>query len=349
MSIDEQLVAQSRELLIAYGKKAEQIAALDAEELDELLDNLVDADSAEDMPRRKVPCLHWAAERGYAKLLGRLLEIGNNAEGVTEAHKGATPLALAVVGAHLDAASLLIERDSDVNAAFEGQTCLHLALSLAAFEKLHEVSMQLVSKLLDAGANASAPDALGAAPAHRAALVGAADALALLQTHGAELGSADHLLNTPLHCAVLCGGARGAACARLLLAAVSEDEARRESVTWGTPSALAARMGEREVGELIAEAFPGEPEAPVGPQRAPAGQALLLHSDACRKHAPDAEWGPESAARLQVLLAEDRGALRAAEFAGRVVWRHVTEPAEICDVLRVHECAPRPRARARGG
>ena len=335
MSGDEAIMTQSRELLVAYGKKKEQIAALEAEEVDELLDNVVDADSAEDMPRRKVPCLHWAAERGYAPLLERLLDIGNNAEGVTEAHKGATPMALSILGCHVSSAKLLIQRDSDVNATFEGQPCLHLAISLASFEPHCDASMQLLSLLLDAGATASAVDTLGATAAHRAAMAGSVEALELLQKHGAELSTADHLLNTPLHCAVLCGGERGDACAIVILEAISAADALLESVTWGTAAALAARMRQPSMLALITNAFPGG-EAPPGLRKA-TGKALLLHSDVCGKHAPDSAWGPESAQRLQVLLSEERGALQAAEFAGKVEWRHVTEPAEISDVLRVHE------------
>lgn len=91
------IAAHTRELLVAYGKKAHALEQLSAEDLEELLDTVVDADSALEIQHRRVMCLHWAAERGYAELLERLLGIGNNIEGLSEAQKGATPLAAQIL------------------------------------------------------------------------------------------------------------------------------------------------------------------------------------------------------------------------------------------------------------
>ena len=47
---------------VAYGKKDSVLLQLPDDELEELLDNTVDADCAEEIQNRKIMCLHWAAE-----------------------------------------------------------------------------------------------------------------------------------------------------------------------------------------------------------------------------------------------------------------------------------------------
>eukprot|EP00960_Hanusia_phi_P030749 748822-Hanusia_phi.AAC.1 len=127
------MVQGARELLMAYiaaaaaagggggggeggegvGKSKEVEVTADEEEAWKLLEPKVEEDCAEDIRSR-----HWAAERGYDELLARLLSVGNNIEGVTEAYEGSTPLARALIGGHVKCVELLVENGSDVNFVF---------------------------------------------------------------------------------------------------------------------------------------------------------------------------------------------------------------------------------------
>jgi ankyrin repeat protein len=161
--------AGMQELLVAYGKSEAQLRGLPEEELEELFENVVDADCAEEIQNRKVMCLHWAAERGYTALLEKLLDIGNNVEGLSESQKGATPLALALLHGHQSTVKLLIDKDADVNCApLEGNSTLHLALAQAGFEGKRATCVELIGMLLGAGANAGALDNQGCSALHRA-------------------------------------------------------------------------------------------------------------------------------------------------------------------------------------
>ena len=157
------------ELLVAYGKPEAMLKRLAEEELEELFENVVDSDCAEEIQNRRLMCLHWAAERGYTALLEKLLGIGNNVEGLSESQKGATPLVLALLHGHQATVKLLIDKDADVNCApLEGNSTLHLALAQAGFESKRSTCIEIVKMLLRAGANAGAVDNQGCSALHRA-------------------------------------------------------------------------------------------------------------------------------------------------------------------------------------
>ena len=319
-----------RELLVAYGKKEAALRQLPEEELEELLDTVVDADSAEEIQHRKVMCLHWAAERGYTALLERLVGIGNNIEGLSECQKGATPLALALLHGHADTVQMLVDKDADVNfAPFEGNPSLHLALALAGAEDMRATCVQLVKALLKAGANVGAVDAQGCSALHRACAAVLPDAVQALLDAGAE-SVGDYALNLPVHYALLAGGADGLDCVRILAGGAALGPPG-PSLSLPSPEDLARELGNAESLKLLAP-----DAAPVG-ARAAGGKTLLLYSEGCLAHAPSSDYGPESASRLQVLLGAKDGALRSKEFQDRVAWKAVTQKAAITDVVRVHE------------
>ena len=325
-----ELIAHMVELLVAYGKEKEALQTLAAEELDELLDNIVDADSAEEIQNRKIMCLHWAAERGYSALLERLLDIGNNIEGLSEAQKGATPLALALLNGHIDTVKLLVSKDADVNfPAFEGNYSLHLALALAVMDDKRPSCVELIKILLAAGANVAAVDNQGCSALHRACSAALPDAVQILIDNGAE-SVGDYALNLPVHYALLASGRDGLECVRILAASAALG-VPSASLSLASPEDLARELGDAESLKLLAPDGKPALEAPS------CGKTMLLYSEGCLAHAPSSDYGPESASRLQVLLNDKDGALRSREFKDKVEWRHVTKKASITDVIRVHE------------
>jgi acetoin utilization deacetylase AcuC-like enzyme len=336
---DEELVSQCRELLLAYGKPVED--GMDGEQVVQEVEDVVDIDSAEELGKRKVHCLHWAAERGHTALLTKLLQIGNNVEGVTEALDGATPLHHAILNGHSDCASVLISNSSDVNAAYERQPCLHLTVSLGRFPHMRATSLVILKSLLDGNADVTALDAEGCTAVHRAAAAGDFDAIELLRRAGASLAQQDYGLSSPLHHAVLCCTSDGSKCVSGLLENYEQRDVEKRSACYGTALQLAGAVGNAEAVKLILERYPSAASQPadglISKHETPVG-ALLLHSANCELHAPKPQYGPESAERLAVLIGSDTGILRAPEFGQeRLKWEHVTHHACITDVLRVHD------------
>jgi acetoin utilization deacetylase AcuC-like enzyme/ankyrin repeat protein len=336
----EALVSQCREILLAYGKPVDG-DDMDAEQIVQEVEDVVDIDSAEELGKRKVHCLHWAAERGYTEILQKLLEIGNNMEGVTEALEGATPLHHALLNSHAGCASVLISNSSDVNSVYERQPCLHLAIGPGRFPQTRSASLEMLKSLIQGNADVSALDAEGCTAVHRAAVSGMHEAIEMLHQAGASLSQQDYGLSSPLHYAVLCHTDDGAKCVSTLLEDYEQKDVEKRSACYGTALELAAAVGNVQAVKLILDRWPSlankSAEALAAKQDAPVG-ALLLHSATCELHAPKPSYGPESAERLAVLIGSDTGVLRAPEFgSSRLRWEHVTQQACITDVLRVHE------------
>ena len=285
------LNAQAIELLVAYGKNEGDLLRLPEQDLEELLDDVVGVDCAEEIQNRKVMCLHWAAERGYTALMEKMLEIGNNIEGLSECQIGATPLALALLHGHKSTVQLLVDKDADVNfPAFEGNSSLHLALAMGGFEDKRDTCVELISILLKASANVSAVDHQGCSALHRACSATLPGAVKALLGAGAE-SVRDYALNLPVHYALLAGGTESIECLRALAAhsAVGDPGA---SLSLPPPVDLARALGDAEAVKLLA------PDSKPVTSSTSRTRTMLLYSEGCLAHAPSPDFGPESASVL---------------------------------------------------
>ena len=123
--------------------------------------------------------LHWAAERGDARLATTLLAAHANVRAVTRI--GAyTPLHLATKSGNTDVATALVKAGADVNAVTStGATALHFAAAAG--------NPDVVSLLLDHGANANARESeWGQTPLVFAAEYNRAAAIRVLLKRGAD-------------------------------------------------------------------------------------------------------------------------------------------------------------------
>ena len=242
---------------------------------------------------------------------------------------------------HAECAKSLASGLSDVNAAFEAQTPLHLAVALGRFtDSRRDAAMEIVSALIAAGAEATAPDAEGCLASHRAAAAGFPEALSAIAGSGGSLARPDSALATPLHHAAMCNHPGGTKCVEILLASPAyQDEAALglRSTCYGTALDAALMMGNCASASLIQKAMDvaGISWTPskIEPQR----KVLLLHSAKCALHAPKPEYGPESAERLGVLVGQEAGILRSPEFGSSLSFEGVERKCGIVDVLRVHD------------
>jgi len=131
--------------------------------------------------------IHEAAALGRT---ARIQELLAQDPGLVNAYSqdGWTPLHLAALYSHTEAAKLLLDCGADVHALTEGirfvsaGTPLHAAVAAGHAD--------LATLLLDAGADPNTPDGDGYAPLHLAAATGNADAVRLLLQEGANPNAA---------------------------------------------------------------------------------------------------------------------------------------------------------------
>jgi ankyrin repeat protein len=249
--------------------------------------------------RPSAPSLYQAAMRGDSAWVERLLIRGIDVNAV-EQQAGATPLDIALVTGHADAAEillahgakmsqsslfaalsskdpravqLLLSRGADVNAVRNGETPL---LRAATFTR----SVETVRLLLAAGARVNARDRNGQTALHRAAAAGRSDLAKLLLDAGADVNAKDNSGATPLHLvgglAVSLGGTGSRDVASLLVTYRANVNAR--SVDGRTPLLRAVAKGDREwAGLLIAAGADVNARGPDG--------WMPLHYAAAKGHA----------------------------------------------------------------
>jgi ankyrin repeat protein len=185
-----------------------------------LLDSNADVDTRDNSG--KTP-LHYAAADGHLKVTQLLLQ--RNAECNAQDDQGYTPLRCASEAAELGLMRLLLDRGADADACDNsGNTPLHQA----AVNTLVEVA-----RILLVYAEVNARNDCGSTPLHLAAEEGELDVVSLLLDCGADVHVRDNSGNTPLHIAST-NGHRGVV--QILLD--REVEADAQSDHRSTPSHL---------------------------------------------------------------------------------------------------------------
>ncbi|HEY5062498.1 MAG TPA: ankyrin repeat domain-containing protein [Gemmatimonadaceae bacterium] len=249
--------------------------------------------------------LHWAAERGDARLTTTLLAAHASVRAVTRI--GAyTPLHIAAKSGNTDVVTALVKAGADVNAVTStGATALHFAAAAG--------NPDVVSVLLDHGANANARESeWGQTPLVFAAEYNRASAIRVLLERGADPSLHTTMVNLTEE------AARDQAATRkrneVLIS--FEPKERRDSI------AAAAPVAQSAVGAQSAAVPPATPAAPRTPRASVAAttptsldSAVGLAGARATAAAPAAGRGGRGAARVpkgpftptQVQLAIDSG------------------------------------------
>ena len=100
--------------------------------------------------------LHIASENGNVTLVDLLLKFGADVN--IRNSKNETPIYFAVISRHLEIVEKLLANDADLNV--QGEPLLHLAID----EKIGQLNLQIVKKLLDYGAKVETRDLKGRRP-----------------------------------------------------------------------------------------------------------------------------------------------------------------------------------------
>ena len=167
---------------------------------------------------------------------------------------GFTPLHTAVHHGNSPMVELLLAEEADVDARSNpleidpGRS----QVDPGYFTPLHSAVLNghaaVASLLLAGGGDVMAKDEAGATPLHWAALVGETAMVELLLTRGSEVDPRDISRQTPLHQAVIEGHT---AVVELLLANGADVNAKSPAYGGSTPLAIAARLGHKDVADLL--------------------------------------------------------------------------------------------------
>ena len=156
-------------------------------------------DSQDDTP------LHLAARKGDASVCQLLLDEGSSKCKEMRNKRGLTPLGEALVGNHLEAMEVLIDRGSNVEFEAHGFNLLHLACGLGLPDPLGAVFDPKRSKEKKAGStlgvkliNSISSNKEAISPLHAAVMSVSVDCVDLLLKNGADSGSLNSLNQTPL-------------------------------------------------------------------------------------------------------------------------------------------------------
>ena len=160
--------------------------------------NCSTSETLEEVPRKSITALEWAARTGYTEVVKALLD--NNADvNVRRPIDGVTPLHIATQEGHREVVKLLLDNKADVNASRtnDGATPLHVAAQNGHTE--------VVKLLLDnkADVNASRTND-GATPLHVAAQNGHTEVVKLLLDNKADVNARrTNDGGTPLHLSLI--------------------------------------------------------------------------------------------------------------------------------------------------
>jgi ankyrin repeat protein len=142
--------------------------------------------------------IQWAANRGNAEVVRRLLEKGANARASDDS--GRTVLHWAAKGGNIEVVRQLLEHRADAMASDkDGQTVLHLAARGG--------NAEVIRQLLEHGANARASNNSGWTVLHLAARGGNAEVVRQLLKYGADAMAGNKGGHTVLHSAARGGNA----------------------------------------------------------------------------------------------------------------------------------------------
>ncbi len=159
---------------------------------------------------------------------------------ISRDENGFTPLHHAAYSGNLEAAQLLIEKGTDLDAKATGLDWTALFLASLRGHK------QIAEFLIDNGAYTGVKDAKGRSPVHIAALRGHQELIGLFLRHGARIHSQDNAGMTPLHMAALYGEEEAAS---FLISNGANTKAK--DIAGQTPLHLASFCGDRDLIKLL--------------------------------------------------------------------------------------------------
>ena len=173
-----------------YARMLSSLRSGDCAALESLLDLGLDPDTSFQLGGWARPALCLAAERGYAKLVALLCT--RHCSTARPDRDGLSALHLAAVYGYTEVAAALLEHRAEINKACpgSGDTPLHLAAS-------HN-QVQMVSFLLNRGANPDVQNKDDKTPLMYAAAKGNVVPVRLLVAHDANVYATDRGGNTPL-------------------------------------------------------------------------------------------------------------------------------------------------------
>jgi hypothetical protein len=192
--------------------------------------------------KRTTPPLYHAARLGFRDLAEHL--IAEHPEHVsTRAHNGseATPMHVAALGGHADMLSLLLEHGADLDG-------LDMYGKTPLYRASANGNVEAAQILLDRGADINARDDASWTPLFSAAINGRFEFAQMLLERGAVIDARNIVGETPLHFAVR---GKNIQLVRYLLEHGADLNARNKSGR--TPSQLGSELGHPEIVEVLSE------------------------------------------------------------------------------------------------
>jgi ankyrin repeat protein len=183
--------------------------------------------------------LHLASLNGHVNAARKLIERG--ADTTAQDNYGETPLYMALGGGQVDVARMLIEHGADLSAQNNyGWTPLHRALDRR--------QVDVARMLIERGADLTAQNNYGQTPLHIASGWGRVDVALMLIECGADVTAQNNNRQTPLHIASDWGHVD---VARMLIERGADLTAQNDGGE--TPLHLASQMGQVDVARMLIE------------------------------------------------------------------------------------------------
>ena len=285
--------------------------------------------------------------------------------------EGLMPFHLAILNGHCACVEVMLKTNVDLESPFQGLFPIHLALAQANCRERHQVVVEMAEMLIRYKQDVTVKDRLGRTALHQVCATGPADLVPVLIAAGLRLENKDFSGKMPIHVAIeynqpdclrqiiqeggsdmfFCTDARGDKpihvavrfasweCFEVLLSFAYDEMLTENNEFEQTPAEVAKNCGVYEdflIAKLSGKVKPGL-------------QTFVFTDDLCTNHAnfPDEirkrfDWfkflsmQPENQVRLEKLLAGPAGSLLIDEFKD-LVWFRKVRPAQISDLIRVHE------------
>lgn len=295
----------------------------------------------------------------------------NPCELLKKNEEGFIPYHYALLYSHIECIEQLLMLEIDMKVNYQGLSPIHLALSPAAYKKNHSKVIPVIQKLVSADQDILACDRLGHTALHQVSCTGPAELIPLLIQAGIKPDQKDISGKMAIHLAIeyqqvecvkqilleggsdmfFCTDSRGDKpihvavrsasweCFNLILSYGSESMLSENNEFEQTPLEVAKNCG-------LYDEFQ---KAQNGDIVKRAKKTLIVTDEICTKHANFPSTitkkhdkimhlltQPENQRRLEVISEKPEGSLLVDEFQD-LVWKNNIRPANIADILRVHE------------